>query len=182
MSGVGGAGSKQRGAGARYLPPNLAQASSGTLQWDRRQIRMWKPRLTLLVLEAPAKKSFLEDSGKVTALPSQRISKEVSWVSTFQERSYWEQGACLQREPAGVVWSLGLWALLPSPVITWVRPWEHLCETLAAIHPMPLPSPSRARRESSCNRGWLSLEPALMPLPGSFPGVSGAVFWFSYEA
>ena len=23
------------------------------------------------------------------ALPSQRISKEVSWVGTFQERSYW---------------------------------------------------------------------------------------------
>lgn len=144
---------------------------------------MWKPRLS--VLEAPAKKrSFLDDSGKAMALPSQRISKEVSWVGTFQERSYWEQGACLQREPVvlGVVCPLGLWAVLPSPVITWVRPWQHLRETLAAVHPMPLPSPSRARRESSCNQGWLSLEPALMPLPGSSPGVSGAVFRFSYEA
>lgn len=64
---------------------------------------MWKPRLTLPVLEAPAKKrSFLDDSGQAMPLPSQRISKEVSWVGTFQERGYWEQGACLQREPVGV--------------------------------------------------------------------------------
>ena len=50
---------------------------------------MWKPRLTLPVLEAPAKKrSFLDDSWQAMPLPSQRISKEVSWVGTFQERSY----------------------------------------------------------------------------------------------
>lgn len=126
--------------------------------WDRRQIRMWKPRLTLLVLEG--RKSFLEDSGKVMVLPSQRISKEVSWVCTFQEKGVTGNRVHAFRENQwGVVCSLSAYrALLPSPVITRSRPWETPLWDLAAIHPMsPLPSPSMARR-SPCNQGWLSLE------------------------
>lgn len=75
--GVGGDGSKQRGAGARYLPPNLAQASSGTLQWDRRQIRMWKPRLTLLVLEGEKKLSWRLWEGNGFAIPENQQGSQL---------------------------------------------------------------------------------------------------------
>ena len=109
---------------------------------------MWKPSLTLPVLEAPAKKrSFLGDSGQAMPFhPRESARKSAGWALSKKGVTGNRAHASRENQREWLA-PLGLWAVLPSLVITRVRPWQHLRETLAAVHLCHSPAPPAVQGE-----------------------------------